>query len=107
MLARSFTAGSLRVYVPCRPPAPVTASAMQPRAQHADHELRLDRLRKVVPRTRLDALLAVALHRLGSDRDDRQVLARRDPADLPYRVEAVDLRHHDVHQHDVDVGLRL
>ena len=36
---------------------------------------RVDRLRQVVPRAGLDALLAVALHRLGRHGDDRQVLA--------------------------------
>ena len=34
-------------------------------------------------------------------------LHARNLADLADRVDAVDLRHHDVHQHDVDVRLRL
>ena len=34
------------------------------------------------------------------------VAARGNLADLADRVDAVHLRHHDVHQHDVDVRLR-
>ena len=43
----------------------------QPR-RHRQHQLGVDRLGQVVPRAGLDALLAVALHRLGRHRDDRQ-----------------------------------
>ena len=74
----------------------------QPCPQHADHQLGVDRLRQVVPRARLHALLAVALHRLRGHGDDRHVLARGHLADLADRVDAVHLRHHDVHQDHVD-----
>ena len=83
------------------------AHGLQPGPQGREQLLRVDRLRQVVPRARLEAALAVALHRLRGHRDDRQVLAAGELADLAHGLQAVHLRHHDVHQHDVDVGLAL
>ena len=59
-----------------------------------------DGLGDVVGGAGLEALLAVALHRLGGERDDRQRAELRVVADLPHRLVAVHLRHHDVHQHE-------
>src|SRR5215467_6010970 len=50
------------------------ATLPQPRPQHTDHQLGVDRLGKVIPRASFHALLPVALHRLGRDGDDRNVL---------------------------------
>src|SRR5689334_22771507 len=50
------------------------SSPVQPDPQQREQLLGVDRLRDVVGGARLDALLAVALHRLGGDGDDRQVL---------------------------------
>ena len=49
------------------------ARRVQPDAQQREQLLGVDRLGDVVGRAGLDALLAVALHRLGGERDDRQV----------------------------------
>src|SRR5258708_30796862 len=49
--------------------------ALQPRLEDADQLLAVDGLRQIVPGAGLDAALAVALHRLRGDGDDRQVLA--------------------------------
>src|SRR5262245_58040187 len=58
------------------------ALSIEPSPEHGQQVNTVDGLGQVVPRARLDALRAVALHRLGGDRDDRQVLAARQLADL-------------------------
>src|SRR5678815_2439111 len=60
----------------------VIALAMQPAPQDRQHVQAIHRLGQVVPGAGGDALLPVALHRLGRDRDDRQVGAARQLADL-------------------------
>src|SRR5690606_5956822 len=76
-------------------------SSVQPSPEHGEQVHDVDRLGEVVPGAGFDALLAVALHRLGGDGDDGQVLALGEPADLLHGLDAVHLGHHDVHQHDV------
>src|SRR5438477_805526 len=89
------------------PAFPSGSSPVQPAAQHGEQMQAVHRLRQVVPGARGDALLAVALHRLRGHRDDRQVGAAVELADLADGGDAVHLRHHDVHQDDVDVGIVL
>src|SRR5882762_6059291 len=79
----------------------------QPGPQHRDELVRVDRFREVVPGSRLDALLAVPLHRLCGYRDDREVAEAPYFSDRPRRVQAVHFRHHHVHEHDVDAGIAL
>ena len=79
----------------------------QPAPQHDQQVRRFNRLGQVVPGAGLDAFLAVALHGLGRHRDQRQVLAARQLAQLAHGLHAVHLRHHDVHQHHVDVRVVL
>src|SRR4051794_40974840 len=75
----------------------------EPRPHDVKKMVRIDRLGHIVRRTGFDALLPVALHRLGGQGDDRQVGELRHAAyGLRGRV-AVELRHHDVHQDEVDV----
>src|SRR6185295_10082529 len=66
-----------------------------------------DRLGQVVPCTGLDAFFTIAFHGLGRHRDDREVLEPWDLADLTHGLHAVHFRHHDVHEHDVDLLLLL
>src|SRR5262249_34257345 len=73
------------------------ASAVQPSAQDGQEMQPIDRLRQVVPGAGVDAFLAIALHRLRRHRDDRQIDAARQLADLLDGGDAVHLRHHDVH----------
>src|SRR5438874_3089684 len=80
---------------------------VQPHPQQRRQLLDVHRLRDVVRRTRLEAFLAIALHRLRGQGDDRQGPELRVPADDPDGVVAVELRHHDVHQHQLDVRLAL
>src|ERR1700688_1899457 len=54
---------------------------VQPAPQHRKHVLGVHRLGQVVPGPGFQRLLAVALHRLGGDRDDRQVLPARRTAE--------------------------
>src|SRR5262249_7059257 len=89
---------------PRPPPHP---SAVQPGPQHGEHLLGVHRLREVVPGAGLDALLPVALHGLGRHGDDRQVPQPRHLADFAHGLHAVHLRHHNVHEHDVDTLLHL
>src|SRR6266446_3085976 len=82
MLTRSVDAGSsgaasalgssTALIGSARPSPPPLAN--QPRPQHRDELLGVDRLGQVVPGAGLDALLAITLHGLGGDRDDRDVL---------------------------------
>src|SRR5262249_57070448 len=51
----------------------IAASARQPQADRGQEATRVHRLGEVVGCARLDALLAVPLHRLGRQRDDREV----------------------------------
>src|SRR5580700_8709044 len=67
----------------------------------------LHRLGEVVGGPRLDALLPVALHRLGGERDDRQVDELRHLPDGPHRRVPVKFRHHHIHQHQRDVLVAL
>ncbi len=55
------------------------------------------------PTLGFDALLAVPLHRLRRQRDDRRRRVARQPADAAHRLVPVDARHHHVHQDHVDV----
>src|SRR3954466_10365439 len=57
-------------------------SPVQPSSEHRQHVQPVHRLREVIPGARLDALLAVALHGFRRDRDDRQVAASGQLADL-------------------------
>src|SRR6185295_14325429 len=82
---RMLTFSSIGFFLPVQPPP-----------QHGEQVDRIHRFREVVPGARADALLAVALHRLGGHRDDRQVLLLRQLADLLHRGDAVHLRHHDI-----------
>ena len=51
--------------------------AVQPHAQRGQQLFGVDRLRQIVGGAGLQALLAIALHRLGGQRDDRQAAVRR------------------------------
>ena len=78
-------------------------SARQPDPQHRQQLLRIHRFGKVVRCTRFQALLAIALHRLGRQSDDRQGSKALIAADRTGRLVSVHLRHHDVHEDEVDV----
>ena len=86
---------------------PSRAGARHPDPEQRQQKVEIDRLGDVVGRAGLEALLAIALHRLGGHRDQRNVGDRRPAADLAHRLVAVHLRHHDVDQRDVDVGCLL
>jgi len=53
----------------------------------------------------LDRLLAIALHCLRGERDDRERLELQDVTDRARRGESVHLRHHRVHEDQVHVGM--
>ncbi len=78
-------------------------AADHPDAQHREELFQIHRLGNVIGRARLDALGAVALHRLGGQSDDRKRAESGDLPDRPHGFVAVHLRHHDVHQHQIDV----
>src|SRR5262245_9028224 len=81
--------------------APTPPSTDQPRPQHRDELLGIDRLGEIVPGAGLAALLSIALHGLGGDRDDRHVTEPRIEPDLSPGLHAVHLRPHAVPQHHV------
>src|SRR4051812_36540902 len=78
-------------------------SAANPRPQNGKHLLRVHWLRQVIPSTRLDTLLSIAFHSLGRDSDDWQFLQVRNLTNGPGRIQAVELRHHNIHQHRIDI----
>src|SRR5258705_4440302 len=78
---------------------------VQPDSHQRKKLVGVDRLRDVVGGSRDDRLLAVALHRLRRERDDRKLLERLLGADDPHRLVAVHARHHDVHQDEVDLRM--
>jgi hypothetical protein len=80
---------------------------MQPHPHQRQQLGHIDRLGDVVRGAGVDALVAIAFHRLGGERDDGQRMEGGDLADRAHGVVAVHLRHHDVHQHDVDAGVGL
>ena len=72
-------------------------------AQHLGN----DRHRDVIHRAHLVAAQPVEVGQLdGGDEDDRRLLEARMLADHRRQLEAVELRHADVDQHDGDVGLQ-
>src|SRR5713101_5802208 len=79
----------------------------RPQADELQELVDIDRLGKVVRRARDDALVPILLEGLGGDGDDRQRLVGRVLADRLHGLVAVHLRHHDVQQHQVHVGVAL
>src|SRR5262249_53887501 len=61
----------------------------------------------VIGRAGLQALLTVALHRLGGERDDRQQAELVIAADAPHGLVAIHLGHHDIHQHQRQIASAL
>src|SRR2546425_997540 len=80
-------------------------SSPHPETDELEELVCLHRFRQVVGGACLDALLAVVLQRLRGDGDDGQCLVRRIAADGPHGLVPVHLRHHHVHEHDIDVGV--
>ena len=78
-------------------------SARHPDAQECKQQLDVHRLGDIVRSAGIEALLAVALHRLGGDGDQRHVRKPGPRADLAHGLIAVHLGHHDVDQRDVHV----
>src|SRR6478735_12395158 len=66
-------------------------SSMEPHAQRRDELLGVDGLGEVIGRARLQALVAVAHHRLRRERDDRQAAVLGLLADLAHRLVPVHL----------------
>src|SRR6185503_20258556 len=80
--------------------ASITASTVQPHAQRRKKLLGIHGLGKIVRGAGLQTFLAVALHRLGRQRDDRKPPEFRILANARGGLIAVHFRHHDVHQHN-------
>ena len=78
------------------------ARSRDPHPQQREQQLDIDRLGDIVGRAGIEALLPVALHRLGGHRDQRQIGKLRPLADLLHGLVAVHFRHHDVDQRDID-----
>ena len=80
---------------------------MQPHAQCGEQLLRVDRFCQVVGGAGCHAFLAIAFHGLCREGDDRETAQFHVFADLLHRLVSVHLRHHDVHQHNGNLGRRL
>ena len=76
----------------------------QPDAHQRQQLLGVHRLGDVVGGAGVQALLAVAFHRLGGQGQDRQRAELGILADLAHGLVAVHLGHHDVHEHHAQVG---
>src|SRR5215510_12484258 len=78
---------------------------IEPDAQHRKELIHVDRLGDVIGGSGFEALVAIGLHRLGSQSDDREILEPLDPPYGMHRLVPVHLRHHDVHQHHTHVRI--
>src|SRR6185437_3042339 len=76
---------------------------IEPAPDQAEKLVYVYRFRHVLGGSGLQRLLPVAVHRLRGQRDDGQLREPVHPPDRRHRRIAVHLRHHDVHQHQVDV----
>src|SRR4051794_19501560 len=99
--SRSSTRRMFAFSVTVSPPS--RAWPTEPRPHDVKKVVGVDRFGHIVRGPGLDALLAVSLHRLGGERDDRQVGELRHPAYGLRRRVPVELGHHHIHQHQVDV----
>src|SRR6266540_1640534 len=81
------------------------ALLVQPDSHQRQQLVGVDGLRDVVRRAGRDRLFPVALHRLRRQRDDRELLERVVLTDRARRLIAVELRHHDVHQDEIDLRI--
>src|ERR1700694_2862904 len=81
-------------------PTPLNPSTVQPHTDQGKQLVGVHRFGDVVRRPRLQALLAVAFHGLGSESDDRQQPELMLAADAAHGLVAVHFRHHDIHQHE-------
>src|SRR6266850_2863263 len=82
-------------------------SSPGPLEQQGHQPLRTDGFGGEIRTTRLEALLAVAGQCLGGQGKDGQIGKPRTAANLPRGLEAVNCRHHHVHQHQVDAPLGI
>src|SRR5690242_6846601 len=76
---------------------------VQPYPHQTQQLLRIDWLCDIVGGARGDALFTIALHRFRRQRDDRQIAQLRNLTNRARRLVAVHLRHHHVHEHEIDV----
>ena len=90
------------VTTPDRSASPVRR---HPGGHQREQLVQVDRLGDVVAGAGGQAGLPVAGHRLGGQEDHRQVPALRLRPDPPGGLVAVQVGHHRVHQHDVDLGV--
>lgn len=75
-----------------------------PDAKQCQQQIKIDRLGDVIGSTGVQTFLPIALHRFGSNGNERDVSDRRRPANAPHRLVAVHLRHHDIDQSCVNIG---
>src|ERR1051325_11157041 len=86
----SFTEGSARSRILSLIRASLRSLVLERAPERREQHVDVHRLRKVVARARLDALVAVAHYRLGGDGDDRQRLVAVELAHDAHGVEAVE-----------------
>ena len=79
--------------------------AADPHAQQGKKQIEVDGLGDIVGCAGIETFLAIAFHRLGGDRDQRNVGNCRRIANLAHRLVSVHLRHHDIDQGDIHVGI--
>src|SRR5262249_39667648 len=77
--------------------------AGQPDPQEREELLSVDGLGDVIRGPRFQAFLAVSLHGLGRQGNDRQGLKFAAGTDSAHGLVAVHLGHHNIHEHDVQI----
>src|SRR6202030_3560479 len=82
---------------------PVTL-AMQPHPQSGHQLLDVDRFRQVVGSSRVEAFLAISLHGLRRQRQNRQAAMAGIGTNGLDGFVAIHAGHHDIHQDDGDIG---
>src|SRR6187399_882730 len=91
----------------CRAAAASPVGGAEQLVDQLEQQLPAERLGEVGVHARLEAALAVADHGVRGDGDDRRMrptLRVLEGADRGDRLEAVHLRHLDVHQHEIEAA---
>src|ERR1700676_5453081 len=78
-------------------------TSRNPHAHYGEKLFEVDGFGDVIRRASLQTFVAVALHGLGGESDDGQVLESGNLADGLRRLIPIHFGHHDVHKDDVDV----
>src|ERR1700761_7091217 len=83
------------------------ASTIQPNSQQRQQFVRVHRLGNVIRSTSFQTFFTVTFHGLGGQGQDGQRAETGILADFPHGLVTVHFRHHDIHEHHIDIRVAL